>query len=128
MSHHQQSPDKLEQYRRINVWHLEQFAYMLGRMRAIREGESTLLDHSMLLLGAGMHDGNVHNPHDLPIVVAGRGGGSLATGRSLTYEKGTPLTNLYVGLLNRLGTPVEKFSDSTAELAGLSDPNFRGVG
>jgi len=127
ISHHEGKAEKLEQYRRINTWHLAQFAYMIERMKAIREGERTLLDNSMLLFGAGMHDGNAHNPHNLPIVLAGRGGGTLATGRSVAYEKNTPLTNLYVGLLNRMGTPVDRFADSTGELAGLSDPDYAGV-
>ena len=127
ISHHENAADKLEQYKRINQWHLGQFAYMIEKMKAIREGERTLLDNSMLLFGAGMHDGNAHNPHNLPIVLAGRGGGTLAPGRSLAYAANTPLTNLYVAMLNRMGTPVEKFSDSTGELPGLSDPNFKGV-
>ncbi len=127
ISHHQNNAEKMEEYRRINVWHLQQFAYMLDRMKAIREGDATLLENSMLLFGAGMHDGNAHNPRNLPIVLAGRGGGTLATGRNLTYAKNTPLTNLYVGLLNRAGTPVGEFSDSTGELEGLSDPGFKGV-
>lgn len=127
ISHHQNNEAKKEEYRRINVWHLEQFAYMLDRMKAIREGDATLLDNSMLLFGAGMHDGNAHDPRNLPLVLAGRGGGTLATGRHLTYEKNTPLTNLFVGLLNRMGAPTDRFSDSTGELAGLSDPEFKGI-
>ena len=80
-----------------------------------------------LLFGAGMSDGNAHDPHKLPIVLAGRGGGSLATGRALAYANNTPLTNLYVALLQRMGTPVEKFADSTGELAGLGDAEFKGL-
>ena len=127
ISHHQNASEKLEAYKRINQWHLAQYAYMLGKMKGIREGEGTLLDNSMLLLGAGMHDGNAHDPHNLPLVLAGRAGGTLATGRTLAYEKNTPLTNLYVGMLNRMGTPVERFSDSTRELNGLADPEFKGL-
>ncbi len=127
ISHHKNAPEAMAQYERINTWHYAQFAYMLEKMRAIREGERTLLDNSMLLLGAGMHDGNAHDPHKLPIVLAGRGGGTIATGRTLAYEKNSPLTNLYVSMLKRMGTPVEKFSDSTSELAGLDDANFKGL-
>lgn len=127
ISHHQNGAEKLEAYRRINRWHLAQYGYMIEKMKGIREGTGTLLDNSMLLFGAGMHDGNAHDPHNLPIVLAGRAGGTLATGRALAYEKNTPLTNLYVGMLNRMGTPVEKFSDSTGELAGLGDPEFKGL-
>ena len=126
-SHHENDKEKLEQYKRINTWHMAQFAYMLDKMKAIKEGEGTLLDNSMVLFGAGMRDGNAHNPRNLPIVLAGRGGGTIATGRHLVYEKNTPLCNLYVGMLNRLGVSMDKFSDSTGELPGLSDPNFAGV-
>ena len=126
-SHHEGDPDKLAQYLRINQWHLAQYAYLIERMKGIREGESTLLDNSMLLFGAGMHDGNAHNPHDLPIVLAGRAGGTLATGRALRYQRNTPLTNLYVGMLNRMGTPVDRFSDSTGELPGLGDAAYPGL-
>ena len=126
-SHHQNGAEKLEAYRRINQWHLAQYAYMIEKMKGIREGDGTLLDNSMLLFGAGMHDGNAHDPRNLPIVLAGRAGGTLATGRSLLYEKKTPLTNLYAAMLNRMGTPVEKFSDSTGELAGLADAGFKGA-
>lgn len=126
-SHHENDKEKLEQYKRINAWHMAQLAYMLDKMKAIKEGEGTLLDNSMVLFGAGMRDGNAHNPRNLPIVLAGRGGGTIATGRHLVYEKNTPLCNLYVGMLNRLGVPMDKFSDSTGELPGLSDPNFTGI-
>lgn len=126
-SHHENDKEKLEQYKRINAWHMAQLAYMLDRMKAIKEGQGTLLDNSMVLCGAGMRDGNAHNPHNLPLVLAGRGGGTLATGRHLVYDKNTPLCNLYVSMLNRLGVPLDKFSDSTGELPGLGDPGFAGV-
>lgn len=125
-SHHENDKEKLEQYQRINLWHLEQYAYMLEKMKAIREGESNLLDNSMVLLGAGMRDGNAHSPRNLPVLLAGRGGGTLATGRHLVYEKNTPLCNLYQSMLGRMGSSVEKFGDSTGGLAGLDDPNFKG--
>ncbi len=127
ISHHQDNASKLEQYKRINTWHLSQYAYMLEKMKSIREGESTLLDNSMILLGAGMRDGNAHNPRNLPIVLAGKGGGALATGRHLVYKKGTPLSNLYRSMLTRVGAPAEKFADSTGELEGLADAGFSGV-
>ena len=100
---------------------------MLEKMKSIREGESTLLDNSMILLGAGMRDGNAHSPKNLPIVLAGRGGGTIATGRHLVYEKGTPLTNLYRSMLTRVGAPTENFADSTGELTGLADADFSGA-
>ena len=127
ISHHENKAEKLDQYKRINAWHLAQYAYMLEKMKSIREGESTLLDNSMVLLGAGMRDGNAHNPKNLPIVLAGRGGGTIATGRHLVYAKGTPLTNLYRSMLARVGAPAEEFADSTGELDGLADAEFSGV-
>lgn len=127
LSHHQDKEEKLEPYKKINMWHVEQYAYMLERMRSIKEGSGTLLDNSMVLFGAGMRDGNAHNPHNLPVVLAGRGGGTLATGRHLTYAKNTPLCNLYVSMLKRAGAPVDQFADSTSELPGLSDPEFKGA-
>ena len=127
MSHHENQEAKLEQYKRINIWHLQQYAYLLERLKSIPEGERTLLDNSMILFGAGMRDGNAHNPHNLPIVLAGRGGGTLVTGRHLVYEKNTPLCDLYVSMLNRMGAPVDNFADSTGELPGLADPDFHGT-
>ena len=127
ISHHENDKNKLEQYKRINIWHLTQLAYMLEKMQGIKEGEGTLLDNSMVLFGAGMRDGNAHNPHNLPLVLAGRGGGTIAPGRHVVYETNTPLCNLYRSMLARMGTPVESFSDSTGELPGLNDPAFKGV-
>lgn len=127
ISHHENDKTKLEQYQKINQWHIAQYAYLLERMKGIKEGAGTLLDNSMVLFGSGMKDGNAHSPHNLPIVLAGRAGGRLATGRHLVYEKKTPLCNLYTGLLARAGTPVPHFGDSTNELPGLSDPNYKGL-
>ncbi len=128
ISHHENDPEKLAQYQRINTWHLEQFAYLIGKMKSMREGDRTLLDNTMLLFGAGMRDGNAHNPHNLPLVLAGRGGGTLATGRHVVCEKNTPLANLYRSMLTRVGAPVEHFADSTGELLGLNGADFRGTG
>ncbi|MDB6055145.1 MAG: hypothetical protein JWN25_2668 [Verrucomicrobiales bacterium] len=127
ISHHENDPEKMEQYRRINSWHVTQYAYFLQRLKSIKEGEKTLLDNSMVLFGAGMRDGNAHDPHNLPLILGGRGGGALATGRHLTYEKNTPLCNLYRSMLDAMGTPVDRFSDSTGELQGLGDPSFQGL-
>lgn len=125
-SHHENHADKLEMYRRINCWHSEQLAYFLDRLRSFREGEGTLLDHSVILHGAGIRDGNQHEPHNLPLLVAGRAGGTIAPGRHLTYEPDTPMANLHLGLLRRCGVVAERFADSTEELPGLSDPSYIG--
>ena len=127
LSHHENKPEKLEQYRRINTWHLAQTAYMLEKMASIPEGTGTLLDNSMVLFGAGMRDGNAHDPHNLPIVIAGRGGGTIASGRHLVYERNTPLCDLYQSILNRMGVPPGSFSDSNGELPGLNDASFKGT-
>lgn len=117
-SHHENKQDKIVPYSRINRWHVAQFAYMLDRMKQVREGEKTLLDNSLVLFGCGMSDGNEHNPNNLPILVGGRGGGWHA-GRHIASDKGTPLCNLYVSLLAAMGTPVERFGDSTGAIKGV---------
>lgn len=127
ISHHENEAEKMEEYQKINTWHIQQYAYMLERMKGIKEGDGTLLDNAMVLFGSGMKDGNAHSPHNLPIILAGRGGGTLATGRHLVYEKKTPLCNLYRSMLTRMGAPVDRLGDSTGELPGLSDPAFRGI-
>ena len=126
-SHHENKAEKMAQYQRINQWHVEQYAYLLEKLKGIKDGSGTLLDNSMIVFGAGMRDGNAHSPKNLPIIVAGKGGGTLATGRALKYEKNTPLANLWQSMLKRVGAPVEKFADATGELKGLDDPNFMGV-
>jgi hypothetical protein len=120
ISHHQDDKAKLAEYEKVNIWHIQQYAYMLERMRAIREGDGTLLDHSMVLFGGGMRDGNAHSPYNLPIVLTGRAGGTLATGRHLVYPPKTPLCNLYRGMLARVGAPVSTLGDSLSELPGLT--------
>ena len=127
ISHHENRAEKLAQYEKINQWHIAQYAYMLEKMQAIKEGEGTLLDNSMVLFGSGMKDGNGHNPYNLPIVLGGRGGGTIASGRHLVYEKKTPLCNLYRSMLTRMSTPVTNFGDSTGELAGIGDGAFTGL-
>lgn len=127
ISHHENDKDKMEQYQKINVWHVAQYAYLLDRLRSIKEGEGTVLDNTMVMFGAGMRDGNAHSPYNLPILLGGRAGGALATGRHLVYEKNTPLCNLYHGMLVRMGIPLTRFGDSSGELSGLSDPKFQGV-
>jgi Protein of unknown function (DUF1552) len=125
-SHHENKAEKQERYQKINRWHAAQVAYFLGKLRGYQEGEGSVLDNSMVLFGAGMSDGNAHSPHNLPLILAGRGGGSLAPGRHLTYEKDHPMANLHVGLLRRMGVKADHFADSTGELAGLADASYTG--
>jgi hypothetical protein len=119
ISHHQRNPDKLRMYQLINRWHIEQYAYLLRKLRGMKEGDGTVLDNCLILCGAGLRDGDRHDPRNLPIVLGGRGGGRLATGQHLVYGKDTPLSNLYVAMLDVFGTPVERFADSTGSLSGV---------
>jgi hypothetical protein len=116
LSHHANDKEKQEKIRRINRFHAEQFAYMLGKLKAIKEGERTLLDNCMILYGSGNSDGNRHNHDDLPILLLGKGGGSIKPGRHVRFPAETPLTNLYLSMLDRMGTPVNRLGDSTGRL------------
>ncbi|MCS7467856.1 DUF1552 domain-containing protein [Stieleria sp. ICT_E10.1] len=118
-SHHQNNEDKLRQYQLINRWHVEQYAYLLGKLRSMKEREGTVLDNSMILYGSGLRDGNSHNPHNLPILLGGSGGGRIATGQHLSFGRDTPLANLYAAMLNAFGTGHERFADSTGILPGI---------
>jgi hypothetical protein len=119
LSHHEGKQDKIAQYQKINRWHVEQFAGMLEKMKSIREGEGTLLDHSMIMFGSSISDGNRHDPDNLPILLAGRGGGSLTPGRHLAAEGQVPLCNLYLSMVRRNGIDLESFGDSNGEIAGM---------
>lgn len=119
VSHHQKDADKLRQYQLINRWHVEQYAYLLRKLKSMKEGDSTVLDNSMILFASALSDGNSHNMHNLPLVLGGRGGGRIDSGRHLVYGEDSPLSNLYVSMLDAFGTPVERFADSTGPLAGL---------
>src|SRR5207237_7810847 len=105
---------------KINTYHLQQFAYRIGKLKSIPEGAGTLLDNCLITYGSGNSDGNRHTHHDLPILLAGKGGGSLKTGRHIRYPKETPVNNLWLAMLDRAGVPTESLGDSTGVLAGLS--------
>ncbi len=119
LSHHAGNKDKLAKLQKINAFHIAQFAYLLERLKAVKEGDGTLLDHCMIVYGGGISDGNRHNHDDLPILLAGKGGGSLKPGRHVKYPRNTPLTNLYVSMLDRMGVKVDSFGDSNGALPGL---------
>jgi hypothetical protein len=118
LSHHGRNPQKQEKLVRINRFHVGELAYFLRKLKAAREAGGTLLDHSMVLYGSGISDGDKHNHDDLPILLAGRAGGSIRPGRHLSLAK-TPLCNLFLSLLDRMGTPVDALGDSTGRLDGL---------
>lgn len=127
ISHHENDKSKLQEYHLINRWHIQQYAYMLEKMKSIKESNGTLLDNSMVLFGSAMKDGNAHSPYNLPVVLAGKGGGSIASGRHLIYPEKSPLCDLYRSMLRGLGCPVEHIGDDNGELTGFSDPSFNGL-
>lgn len=120
LSHHRDDPEKLEKISKINRFHVEQLAYLLTKMKSIREGERSLLDNSMIVYGSGISDGNRHNNENLPIVMAGSGGGTIETGRHVRYSTETPLCNLFMSMLNRMDVDVPFVGDSTGTLPGLT--------
>ena len=105
--------------RQINLFHTEQLAYFLKKLDAVQEGDGTLLDHSMIAYGSGNSDGNSHNHDNLPILVAGSGCGTIKPGRHIRFDQETPISNLWVSMLNRMDVDVAKLGDSTGELPGL---------
>jgi hypothetical protein len=119
LSHHQGDPEKLDKISRINRFHVQQFSYVLQRLKAIPEGNGTLLDNCMIVYGSGISDGNKHNNENLPVLVAGGGQGSLLTGRHVRVPQETPMCNLFLSLLQRAGVPASSFGDSTGTLRGL---------
>jgi len=118
-SHHANQQAKIDSYKIITRWHVEQFVYLLTRLRSVREGERTLLDNSMIMCGSSLSDGNRHDPNNLPILLGGKGGGRIQTGRHLASPANTPLCNLYVSMLDCMGIQVPRFGDSTEPLRGL---------
>ena len=121
LSHHRGNPEWIEKLVRINTFHASMFAYFLGKLKSTPDGDGTLLDHSMLVYGSGISDGNRHTHEDLPVLLAGRGNGSLKTGRHIAYDKKTPVTNLYLTLLDRMGVEAETIGDSTGELSRVTE-------
>lgn len=119
LSHHGGDPVKQAKLKQINTFHIQQYAYLLSRLEAIQEGDGTLLDHCMIAYGSGIHDGNLHNSEDLPTLLAGKGCGTLSSGRHLRYADETPLSNLWVSLLNRMDITIEKLGDSKGALPNL---------
>ncbi len=121
LSHHRGNPEWIEKLTKINKFHVDLFAYFLGRMKATPDGDGTLLDHSMIVYGSAISDGNRHLHYDLPVLLAGRGSGSLKPGRHIVYDKDTPMTNLYMTLLDRVGVEPESIGDSTGKLEHLTE-------
>jgi hypothetical protein len=119
ISHHKNNNDMLDQYQKINHWHVEQYAYMLEKMKGIKEGDGTLLDHSMVAFGSPIRDGNSHNPRNVPILLAGKANGGLRTGRHLEFSEGTPLCSLWLTMLEKAGAKTRKLADADTGLRGV---------
>jgi len=120
LSHHRNIPAQREQYEKIINWHTEQMAYFLNKMHGLKEGERSLLDNSMILFGGTLKDGNSHEVENLPLILAGKGKGSLRPGRRVRAATKTPLCNLHLAMLQRMGVDEKSFGDSTGVLEGLS--------
>lgn len=120
ISHHQKDAKKIEKIHKINLHHMEQFAYFIGKLKEAKEGNSNLLDRSLILYGSGLGDGDRHNHDDLPILVMGGGNGTVKSNRHIKYPFNTPLTNLHLAMLDRFGAHVPRLGDSTGLLEGLS--------
>ncbi len=111
LSHHGNDPNKEAQISRINSFHAAQFAYFLAKLEGVAEGDETLLDHSLILYGSGISDGNRHNHDDLPVALFGRAGGLVKSGQHIVFGTETPMCNLYMTYLSILGTPEKRFAD-----------------
>lgn len=116
LSHHEGKREKQEPYRRINRWHVAQFGKLLDKLAARQDGDGSVLDRSMVVLASAMSDGNAHDPHDLPILLAGGADAGLAPGRLIASRRDTPLCNLWLSLLQRMGVAVDQFGDSKRPL------------
>jgi hypothetical protein len=116
VSHHRHEPELLSKKARIDTYHVQMLGYFLEKMQAMPDGDGSLLDHSLILYGSGMGNGNLHRHNDLPVVLAGKLGGRLQTGYHYKCKPDTPMANLLVTILNRAGAPVEKLGDSTGPL------------
>ena len=119
LSHHRDDPAKLEKISRINQFHVAQLAYFLKKLKETPDGSSNLLDNSMICYGSAISDGNRHNNENLPILLAGKAGGQIDSGRHVQVASETPMCNLFMSMLDRFGTPVDFVGDSTGRLSEL---------
>ena len=121
LTHHQNKPELMEKVSQINTYHVKQFAGWIEKLKSIQEGDGTLFDNSMIVYGAGLTDGNKHNHEDLPTLLVGHGGNNyIKTGRRIIYRKETPMSNLFLSMMDRMDVHGEHFGDSTGRLDGLN--------
>jgi len=116
ISHHDNHPDKLAAYAKINAYHVETLNYFLKKLESIHDGDATLLDRTAVLFGSGMSDGNVHNNYKVPVMVVGGKSLGIRGNRHVRYPNGTPLSNLMLGLTDRYGVKLQKFGDSNSAI------------
>jgi len=121
LTHHGGKADWIERVTQINTHHIELFAYFIQQLKSTPDGDGTLLDRCMVVYGSGIADGDQHSHENLPVLLVGRGGGSLTPGRHIVYPDDTPMTNLYLTLLDRLGVREDTLGDSTGRIEHLSD-------
>ena len=121
LTHHGNDPEKIARMAKINAFHVSLFAYYLEKLRSTPDGAGTLLDHSVILYGSGMGNPNVHDHVNLPIIVAGGGAGRMKGGRHITYTEPTPLANLHLTLLEKVGVRLDRFADSQGTIKELLD-------
>jgi hypothetical protein len=121
LSHHFNDAAKIDRLQKIDQHHVQMLSYFLGKMQAAKDGEGTLLDHSTIVYGSSLSDGNRHEHLDLPTLVAGGGAGKIHGGRHVKYKKGTPMTNLFLTMLDHVGVRPEKIGDSTGQIEHLTD-------
>ena len=121
MSHHGDNPENLAKYAKLCTWHVELFTYLVDRLKNTPDGDGSLLDHSLLMIGGGMSNGNIHSHMDVPIALVG-GAGGIKGNRHLAVPMGTPLTNMLLDVISRSGVPIDSFGDSTSVLNLNSDP------
>ncbi len=117
ISHHENQAKNIERIAKIDRYYADQFAYFLQRLKETPDGDGCLLDHSLIVYGGAITDGNKHDHHDLPILLAGRGGRNIATGRIIDFPSYTPLNNLYGTMLEHVGVKVDRFGDGTGSLS-----------
>lgn len=119
LTHHRNQAELVEKVRKINEYHVQQFAGFVEKMKSTREGDRSLLDNCMIVYGAGLSDGNAHLHEDLPTLVVGRGGNTIKTGRRIRARRETPMCNLFLAMMDRMGVHMERFGDSTGRLDSL---------
>jgi hypothetical protein len=121
ISHHQNRPEMLERQAKINTFHMKLLGHFLDKLRTTSDGDGSLLDHSLIVHGAGMSNSDIHFHHDLPMLLVGGGAGQVKGGRHLKFAEDTPVSNLWLTLIDKMGLPVERFGDSTGKINLLSD-------